>query len=151
MPEMVIRKDADPVLQFVVFVDNKAGRLHDLLATFAINNIHVMAISVLDSTENAIVRLVVDYPEAARTILQEHQLSYSESTLLAVELPDETHLHKVTRGLLEAEININYLYPFLNRPQGRSGLVLSVEDRELASTVLSATGMTILGQSDLAR
>ncbi len=151
MPEMVIRKDADPIRQFTVFVDNKAGRLHDLLATFADSRIHIMAVSVLDSTENVIVRIVVDDPEATCAILQEHHYAYCESTLLGVELQDETHLHKVTRGLLEAEINIHYLYPFLSRPQGHSGIVLSVEDRELAAAVLSTTGITVLGQSDLSR
>ena len=74
-----------PVIQFSIHADNKVGRLNELIRLFAVHEVHVMAISILDTTDSSIIRLIVDYPEEAQNLLVEHNFSYVKSGLIAVE------------------------------------------------------------------
>ena len=141
----------DPVKQFSVFTENRVGRLHDLTALFRQKNVHVMAITVLDTTDSAIVRLVVDDPDRARELMINNDFPYVESDVLAVELTDESELKGVLAALVEAEINLHYIYSFIKRPQLKGGLVINVEDADVASQALSQRGFKILNQGDISR
>lgn len=144
-------REKEPVLQFSVFSDNKVGRLNELVQRFAQKGIHIMALSQLDSTECTIMRFIPDYPEEARQMLRECGYAFSECTILAVEMRSEADLKFITTALLEAEINIHYLYPFITRPRGRCGLAMSVEDSEFAESVLHARQIRCLSRGDIAR
>jgi len=140
-----------PVKQFSVFTENRVGRLHDLTALFRQRNVHVMAITVLDTTDSAIVRLVVDDPDRARELMINNDFPYVESDVLAVELTDESELTGVLATLVEAEINLHYIYSFIKRPHFKGALVINVEDADVASQALSQRGFKILNQGDIAR
>lgn len=142
---------AAPVLQFSVFADNKVGRLSELIQRLGSADIHVIALTVLDSTECTIMRFIPDYPEPTRRLLQNAQYAFTESEILAVELNSEADLKFVTTALVEAEININYLYPFLMRPQHKCALALHVEDNEFARTILESRQIVCLNRKDIAR
>jgi hypothetical protein len=142
---------ADPVVQFSVFTANKLGRLHDLVSLLSSHSVHVLALTVLDTTDSSIIRLVVDDPEKARALLREHDFPFTESKLLVVEVEAATELHKVIQGLLEAEININYLYSFIPHPRGKSLLALSMEDNEIGEQCLKRQGFSVLRQVDISR
>ena len=141
----------DPVRQFSLYVENKCGALHDLVALLAGQSVHVLALSVIDLTESSIVRFVVDDPDKVYDILRQHGYYITESEVLGIELDSEADLGGVLAALLEAEVNIHYLFPFLVRPNGKYGLVMHIEDRELATQSLSIRGHRILSQRDLSR
>ena len=141
----------DPVRQFNVFTENRVGRLCDVVKVFNSHSIHVLALTVLDTTDSAILRLVVDDPEQARELLMEHGFHYYENLLLAVELRVEHDLQAVLQALLEAEVNVHYLYCFLFRPGERSALAISVDDMEIARHVLESHRFKVLGQADISR
>jgi hypothetical protein len=90
----------DPVKQFSVFAENRVGRLHDLTALFKEYNVHLMAVTVLDTTDSAIVRVVVDDPDKARELMVNNDFPYTEGEVLAVELTDESELNGVLAALL---------------------------------------------------
>jgi hypothetical protein len=144
-------RHAEAVTQFSVFTPNRLGRLFDLVHLMAAHEVHVLGLSVLDTTDSAIVRVVVDDPERTRLLLQEHSLPFGENPVLAVELNAVTDLPRLMAALLEAEINIHYLYPLLTRPQGNPLLGLSVEDDDLAAEALRRQQFKILKQADLSR
>jgi hypothetical protein len=139
------------VRQFSVFAENRLGRLHDLTALFKEHNVHIMAITVLDTTDSAIMRLIVDDRDKARELMVTHDFPYTECDVLAVELRDETDLRGVLAALLEAEINVHYVYSFIKRPEGRSALAVSVEDADVAAQALNRRGYKVLTQRDIAR
>lgn len=141
----------DPVKQFSVFAENRVGRLHELTSLLKKNNVHVMAITVLDTTDSAIVRLIVDDPDKARELMVLNAFPYGECDLLAVEITDESELNKVLAALLEAEINIHYIYSFLKRPEGRAAVAINAEDHDVAAQALSQRGFHVLTQRDIAR
>jgi len=141
----------DPVKQFSVFAENRVGRLYDLTTLLKNNNVHIMAITVLDTTDSSIIRVVVDDPSKARELLISNDLPYGECSVLAVELGDESELQGVLAALLEAEINTHYVYSFIKRPLDRSALAISAEDQETAAQSLSQRGFKVLQQCDISR
>jgi hypothetical protein len=141
----------DPVKQFSVFAENRVGRLYDLTTLLKDNNVHIMAITVLDTTDSSIIRVVVDDPSKARELLISNDLPYGECSVLAVEIGDESELQGVLAALLEAEINTHYVYSFIKRPLDRSALAISAEDQETAAQSLSQRGFKVLQQSDISR
>jgi len=150
--EMLTRSDAfEPVLQFSIYADNKVGRLNEIIRLFADLEIHIMALSILDTTDSSIVRMIVDYPDKAQKILEEHMFSFVISELVAVELIETADIQKVTQALVRAEINIHYIYPFIFRPNNLSALAISLEDNELAAETLRRHQLKLLGQNDLTR
>ena len=149
--EILQSREPEPVLQFSVFADNKVGRLNELVQRFAQRDIHIIALSQLDSTECTIMRFILDYPEAAREMLREHGYAFSECSILAAEMNTEADLKFITTALLEAEVNIHYLYPFIMRPKGRCALAMNVEDNDFAQSVLQAHHIRCLNRGDIAR
>ena len=143
-------RGSDAVKQFSVFTANRLGRLHDLIALLGAHDVHVLALMVLDTTDSSIIRIVVDDPDRARDLLEEKGFPFTESELLAVEV-EVTRLNEIVAAFLAAEININYLYSFIPHPQGKSILGLSMEDNELAESVLTRHQFRILKQSDISR
>jgi hypothetical protein len=141
----------EPVIQFSIHADNKVGRLNEIIGLLSVHEVHVMALSVLDTTDSSIVRIIVDYPQEAQKLLIEHQFSYVQSELIAVELKSEADLKAITCALVQAEINIHYTYPFLIRPHGRYALAVSLEDNDLAAETLHRNQLRVLGQNDIAR
>lgn len=137
--------------QLSVFLENKAGTLHELVRLLAANDLAIIALSVLENMESGVVRLLVNYPERALEPMSKQGFAYTYGKVLGLELSSEASIPEVLAALAEAEININYLYPFLMRPMGRSGLVLCLEDLELASSILSSRGFKVLEEGDIAR
>lgn len=141
----------DPVKQFSVFAENRVGRLHDLTTVLKNNNVHIMGITVLDTTDSAIVRYISDDPDKARELMINNDFPYTECDVLAVEITDESELQRVLAALYEAEINIYYVYSFLTRPEGKSAVALKAEDEDVAAQALHKRGFRVLTQRDISR
>lgn len=141
----------DPVKQFSVFAENRLGRLYDLTALLKQSQVHVMAITVLDTTDSAIVRLIVDDPDKARELMVNNDFPYVECDVLAVEITDESELAGVLASLFEAEINVHYVYSFIKRPEGRAALAINAEDGDVAAQAVAKRGFRVLTQRDISR
>jgi len=144
-------RSRDVVKQFSVFTANRLGRLRDLISLFGSHGVHVLALTVLDTTDRAIIRLVTDDPDKASELLHKNEFAFTESDLLVVEIDSATQLNTLMAALLEAEININYLYSFIPHPHGKSIMALSMEDNEVAENILKRHQFRILRQSDISR
>lgn len=141
----------DPVKQLSIFMENKVGRLSDIFRLFAEQEIHVMALTTLDTTDCAITRVVVDDPQQAKALLWQNDITFSETEVLAVEIAGEHDINLVLASLLQTEINVHYIYAFVSRPNGRSALAISIEDMELATDILNTRGIRVLSQRDISR
>jgi hypothetical protein len=141
----------DPVKQFSVFAENRVGRLNDLAGLFKDHNVHIMAITVLDTTDSAIMRVIVDDPDKARELMVNNDFPYTECEVVAVEIGDESKLRGVLAALFEAEINVHYVYSFIKRPADGAALVLNVEDSDVAAQALGRCGFKVLTQRDISR
>ena len=141
----------EPVFQFSIYADNKVGRLNEIIRLLSERQVHIIAMSILDTTDSSIIRIIVDYPDEAKKLLEEHMFSFVMSELVAVELVSIIEIEKVTSALVQAEINIHYIYPFIFRPNNYSALAISLEDNELAAETLTRHQLKLLGQNDITR
>lgn len=139
------------VRQFSVFTANRLGRLHELISVLSTHGVDVLALTVLDATDSAIIRFVVDDPEKTRLQLQQRGFPYTEQELLAVEVASATQLAQLMATFLEAEVNINYIYSFIPHPHEKSLLALCMEDNEIAEQILRRHGYRVLKQADISR
>ena len=144
-------RQPEPVKQFSVFTANRLGRLNDLVGSFRSDGLHVLGLTVLDTTDSSIIRLVVDDPDKARGLLIRHGFPYTESDLVVVELAATGDLGGLMAALLEAELNVNYLYSFIPHPNGKSLLALSMEDNEMGEQALRKHQFRVLRQADISR
>lgn len=149
--DIITGRQPEPIMQFSVFTPNRLGRLHELIALLGSHNVHVLALTVLDTTDSAIIRLVLDDPDKARRLLRDQEFPFTESRIAVVEVSSTDEMTRLVTALLEAELNINYLYSFIPHPNGKSLLALSLEDHDMAEQVLMKHQFRVLRQSDISR
>ena len=143
-------RDWPSIRQFSVFLENRVGQLSDLVRRFENTKIRIVALSIVDSVDCAIVRLVLSHPEQGKEILEQAKLALTESDLVGVEFPKiEQPLLAVCSALLQAEINIHYAYPMLIHPHGRTAIALHVDNHEAAVETLRQREFRVLTESDL--
>ncbi len=144
--------DGPKVTQFSVFVKNKAGALMNIVRLLNLGDIEVVALSVLDATDSAVVRMLVSDPERVEVLFRANDVAYSTTEMVVVEMVEVARdLTRVLTSLLQAEVNIYFSYPLLTRPHGRSALALHVDDDECATSVLAGEGFVLLSQTDISR
>src|SRR5436309_6492822 len=105
-------RDWPSVRQYNVFVENRVGNLLSVVRHFETTDIRIVSLTVVDSADCAIIRMVLSNPERAREIFERAKLPITESDLLVVQLPDDPQpLLQICKALLAAEISIHYAYP----------------------------------------
>ena len=143
-------RDWPTVRQFNVFLENRLGALLNVVRRFETTDVRIVSLTVVDSADCAIIRMVLSDPERALDIFQQANLPITESDLLVVQLPTGNHpLLMICKALLAAEIGIHYAYPLLVGPQGSPALALKVEDIETAAAHLKQQGFVLFSESDL--
>src|SRR5947209_18211759 len=143
-------RDWPSVRQFNVFVENRVGNLLSVVRHFETTDIRIVSLTVVDSADCAIIRLVLSNPERATEIFERARLPFTETDLLVVQLPEGTQpLLDICKALLGAEISIHYAYPLLVGPEGRAAVALHVEDHETAAGTLTRMGFILFTEKDL--
>jgi hypothetical protein len=138
------------VRQFSVFLENKVGKLLELVRMFDhAADVHLVAFSVLESSDYAVVRIIPSNADAARNLLRRNAVAFSELDLLIVELTEGHTLASMCLYLLGAELNIRFAYPLMLRPNGTPTIALSVDDQTLAGQILLKKNFRLLGEEDL--
>jgi len=152
LPETTSKMEGPLVKQFSVFLPNKVGAMLDIVKVLNTNNTHVVALSVSESTDSAIARIIVSDPERVEKLLQQKNVAFGVCEVVVVEMREvATQLVKLLAALFMAEVNVHFTYPLLTRPRGFAALALHVDDTECASSVLMGEGFKILSQSDISR
>jgi hypothetical protein len=145
-------RDYPSVRQFNVFLENRIGALMDVVRRFEVTDIRIVSLTVVDSADCAIIRMVLSDPERALEIFEQGKMMVTESNLLVVKLPDGRQpLATICKALLTAEISIDYAYPLMIGvgPEGSTALALHVDDFETATQTLNDKGFTLYTEGDL--
>jgi|SRR5262249_21960606 len=143
-------RDWPSVRQYNIFLENRVGALLNIVRLFESTDIRIVSITIVDSADCAIVRIVLSDPERALEVIQKAKLPYTESDLLIVQLPSGSQpLLQICKALLVAEIDIHYAYPLLVGPEGRAALALHVDLHETAVSTLAAKGFALVSENDL--
>ncbi|HSQ56400.1 MAG TPA: acetolactate synthase [Gemmata sp.] len=145
-------RDWPSVRQFNIFLSNRIGALLELVKKFESTDVRVVSLTVVETADCAIVRLVPSDYERGYEILKSANIPFTESDLLVVKLPDdERPLLTITKALLSAEIDICYMYPLLTGvgPMGSTAIAVYVDDFEAAAAALEMQGFTLFTENDL--
>jgi hypothetical protein len=152
LPETTQKMEGPLVRQFSVFLPNKVGAMLDVVKLLNAHNTHVVALSVSESTDSAIARIIVSDPERVENVFKEHNIAFGVCEVVVVELREvATQLVKLLAALFMAEVNVHFTYPLLIQPRGQAALALHVDDNDCASSVLKGEGFQILSQRDISR
>jgi len=138
------------VEQIAGFLENKSGRLAEITSILADNDINIRALSVADTADFGILRLIVDNVEKARSILQDGGFTVGKTDVLAVEVADKTGgLATVLRSLHRAAINVEYMYAFVNKTGENAVLIFRFEKMDEAIEVLLKDGFTLISGAQI--
>jgi len=152
LPETTSKIDGPLVKQFSVFLPNKVGAMLEIVKLLNAHQTHIVAMSVSESTDSAIARIIVSDPESVEQLFREHNIAYGMCEVVVVEMREvATQLAKLFAALFMAEVNVHFTYPLLTRPRGMAALALHVDDNECASSVLIGAGFKLLSQADISR
>jgi len=133
------------VEQLAVFLENRSGRLAEITRILAEKGINIRALSVADTADFGILRLIVDKVDAAKQALKENGFTVGKTNVLAVEVPDQAGgLAGVLKIVEEQGLNVEYMYAFINRSGENAILIFRFEDMDKAISALQKEGVTIL-------
>jgi len=138
------------IQQLSVFVENKSGRLAEITEVLAAANIDIRAISVADTSDFGILRLIVDKPTEAVEALKQAGLTVSLTNVIGMGIDDQPgEFSKAMRVLADHLIGVEYMYAFISRDSGKAFVILRVEDSDKATDVLTKNGITILTAQEI--
>ena len=151
-PETTSKVDGPLVKQFSIFLPNKVGAMLDIVKLLNTNQTSVVALSISESTDSAIARIVVSDPDRVLELFREKNIPFGVCEMVVVEMREvATQLSKLLAALLMAEVNVHFTYSLLTRPRGYAAIALHVDDTECASSVLLGEGFKLLSQADISR
>ncbi len=136
--------------QLSIFVENKAGTVAEITKSIAGAGVSIRALSVADTQEFGILRLIVSDVEKAKAALHENDCVVSVTKVIGVEIPDVAGgLSSVLELMSENSINVEYLYAFITISGQHAYVVLRVEDNDKAAKILKENGVKLVTQADI--
>ena len=139
------------IKQISIFIENKAGRLAEITAMLAAEGVDIRALSISDTTDFGILRLIVNDPPKAEKLLRDKGMTFSVTNVIAVGLPDRPGgLAEVMQALAGAGVSVEYMYAFLTPQQRRRAcIIMRVEDTEKTLQVLRQARVETLSEQEV--
>lgn len=136
--------------QLSIFVENKTGRLHTIVDALREGGINLRALSIADTTDFGILRLIVDNADAARAALAEIGVISKITSVIAVKIDDKAGgLACVLDTISDSGLSIEYMYAFLSEESGRAMMVLKTDKDEKAEEILTRAGIKLASEKDI--
>lgn len=138
------------VEQISVFLENKAGRLLEVAKILGDNGVNIRALSLADTTDFGILRLIVNDNEKAKRVLKENGFTVKITHVIAVEVDDRPGgLASILSPLAEEGINVEYMYAFVEKSKNKAVLVFKFEDLDKAIEILQKNNIRILTNEEI--
>ncbi len=133
------------VEQISVFLENKAGRLAEVTRILAEANINIRALSLADTSDFGILRLIVNDTEKAKTVLKANGFTVGKTNVVAVEVEDRPGgLNKILEILKDANINVEYMYAFVQQSGDNAVIIFRFDNTDDAIKVLLEKGVKVI-------
>lgn len=138
------------VEQLSIFLENRAGRLAEVTKTLSDNNINLRALSLADTSDFGILRLIVSDFEKARKVLKEAGFTVGRTSVVAVEVPDRPGgLHDILENLGERGVNVEYMYAFVQQSGKNAIIIFRFDKLDQAIEVLQELDIPIIPGTQL--
>jgi hypothetical protein len=136
--------------QISIFLENKAGRLSEVTRIFEQGRINIRALSLADTSDFGILRLIVDDNEKAKRLLKENGFTVRSTEVVAVEVQDQPGgLHQILTTLSKAGVNVEYMYAFVRQSGQNAVLIFRFDNTAAAAEVLRREGVRVIDGKDL--
>lgn len=136
--------------QLSIFLENKEGRLHNILDIIEELNVNIRALSLADTSEFGILRLIVDNPKLVKEKLEERDYIVKITKVLAVAISDQPGgLNLILRLLKNNGINLEYLYAFVEQKTYNAIVILRLENMEDGLKILEEGNADIISSADI--
>lgn len=133
------------VEQISIFLENKSGRLADVTNVLAGSGVNIRALSLADTADFGILRLIVDRTDQAKRVLKEQGFTVGKTEVVALEVPDRPGgLGGILKVLHEAGINVEYMYAFVQRSGDNAIIIFRFDDPDEAIRALTGAGVRVL-------
>lgn len=133
------------IKQLSVFLENKKGRMRNALEVLADGGFNIRALSIADTSDFGILRLIVPRPDEAKKVLEKNNFVVKVGYVIAVEMNDQPGGLSTILGILDdSDINLDYLYAFVDEKEERAIVLLHPEDIESSVEVLKKGGATVI-------
>ena len=138
------------IRQISVFLENKVGRVQEITDVLGKNNINIRALSLADTSDFGILRMIVDNIDKTLKVLKEKGFIIKESYVVVVEVPDKPGgLSSVLKVLGDKGINVEYMYAFFEQPENKALLIFRFENPDEAVSALIDGGIEVSGENKL--
>jgi hypothetical protein len=138
------------IKQISVFVENESGKIYEVAANLAENNINIRSLTLAEATDFGVLRMIVDKPEAALESLKTTGITARINEVVAVEVPDRVGgFAEVMKTIQSAGINVEYMYAFVEKNQDNAVLIFRFDKIAEAAEVLADRGVKILKACDV--
>lgn len=138
------------IYQITVFLENKAGKLAETTKLLADNNVDIRAISIAETAEYGLARLIVDDAPKASAILLQHGDMISMTPVWAVEVPDRPGgLAELLSSLAEAHVNVEYMYSLFTHKDDCAYMVMRISDEPQFLSTLGDNRIRLMSMADL--
>ncbi len=136
--------------QISVFLENKKGRLKKAINVLSQANINIRALSIADTSEFGILRLIVPDPEQAKQVLEENKFVVKVNEVIGVEVPDEPGgLDSILDFLHDADLNVEYIYAFVEKKSDKAIVVIRTENIEEGLKALKKGNADVLSSEEV--
>ena len=133
------------ISQISVFIENKPGRLTEIIKVLSANGIDIRALSIADTTDFGILRIIASEPERAVQVLRAEGVTVSKTEVIGVLFDDKTGaLLDVLEILNKESIAVEYAYAFITHSKTEASVILRVEDNAKAIKVLTDAGVSLV-------
>lgn len=133
------------VEQISIFIENKSGRLAEVTQALGDSGVNIRALSLADTSDFGILRLIVDKTDQAKEALKERGFTVNKTEVVAVEVPDcPSGLAGILKVLDSGKVNVEYMYAFVERCGGNAVIIFRFDDAEAAIKVLSENNINVL-------
>jgi hypothetical protein len=138
------------VTQLSAFVANKPGHLQKVLKVLADENINIITLTIAETMDFGILRMIVNDPDKGYKVLKEHNITSSITDVLALEIDDTPgSLYKALDVFAQLNLNIEYMYAFTEKREGKAVMIFRFEDIEAAKNALTDKGYNIVRKIDI--
>ena len=140
------------IKQISLFVENQPGKLVEATDVLSRGGVDISALSLADTTDFGILRIIVDNPDKAVALLKERDYIVKQTDVIAAVMDDRPGgLTAVLKILAEAGVSVEYMYAFVGGPQGHAVVVMRTDDPEKAQCALAENHVTTLEPKDVSR
>ncbi len=136
--------------QISIFLENKAGRLAGVTGTLSEAGVNIRALSMADTSDFGVLRLIVDDNGKAKLALKEKGFTVGTTDVLAVEVPDQPGgLHNILELLRNSDVNVEYMYAFVQQSGNNAVMIFRFDNIDDAAKLLSKSGVRVISGKDL--